>query len=73
MGPFDLIFCRNVATYFNPEARRGLFESIANYLAPGGMLVIGSTKTLIGVTKRLQQHKDCGSIYYTVSRDPLFQ
>jgi chemotaxis protein methyltransferase CheR len=51
-GTFDLIFCRNVAIYFNQRDRVRLFERLSEHLHPAGALLIGSTESLQGVTTR---------------------
>ncbi len=43
--PFDIILCRNVIGYFDPETRARVFEQIAHALAPDGYLVLGSGET----------------------------
>lgn len=45
--PMDLILCRNVAIHFTPEARERLIRRLAANLAPGGMLVLGSTEMIL--------------------------
>lgn len=40
-GAFDLILCRNVLIYFDPEARRETLSRLAERLAPGGYLLLG--------------------------------
>jgi chemotaxis protein methyltransferase CheR len=46
LGQFDIIFCRNVAIYFSPDARVSLFNRIADRLIPGGALFLGSSESL---------------------------
>jgi chemotaxis protein methyltransferase CheR len=64
VGRFDIVFCRNVAIYFEPDVRRSLFERIADVLAPDGFLVIGATESLMGVTERYRPHKHINAVYY---------
>jgi len=64
LGRFDIIFCRNVAIYFSQENRKKLFDEMAGYLAPGGVLLVGSTESLAGVTKRFCKREFRGKIYY---------
>lgn len=57
-GPFDVIFCRNVAIYFTEENQRTLFEKLADVLSPEGWLIVGSSESLgrHGERWRPQQH-----------------
>ena len=46
-GPFQLIFCRNLAfTYFDAALQRPILEGLLERLAPGGALVLGSHERL---------------------------
>ncbi len=49
-GPLDVIFCRNVMIYFDPETRRSLIQRYAGLLRPGGYLYIGHSESLLGQT-----------------------
>jgi chemotaxis protein methyltransferase CheR len=53
-GLFDVIFCRNVAIYFDKPTQRGLFNRYADQLAIGGHLFLGHAESLIGVTDRFE-------------------
>jgi chemotaxis protein methyltransferase CheR len=64
IGKFDIVFCRNVAIYFNPEDRKRLFDRIADILEPDGVLVIGATESLTGVCPRFEPKRHIRSIYY---------
>jgi chemotaxis protein methyltransferase CheR len=64
IGKFDIVFCRNVAIYFNIEDRKKLFENIAGVLAPDGYLVIGSTESLTGISPMFESKRYLRTIYY---------
>jgi chemotaxis protein methyltransferase CheR len=44
MGKFDLIVCRNVVIYFQPEAKERLYQHFFDALKPGGVLFVGGTE-----------------------------
>ncbi len=45
-GPFDAIFCRNVAIYFDKKTQGELFERLGAMLVPDGFLYIGHSENL---------------------------
>jgi len=47
-GPFDAIFCRNVAIYFDKETQGQLFSRFHEVLAPDGYLYIGHSENIGG-------------------------
>jgi chemotaxis protein methyltransferase CheR len=49
IGPFELIFCRNVLIYFNTPTRQRLCEQFYQVLNPGGLLIIGAAESLYGL------------------------
>ena len=61
---FDIILCRNVAIYFKPEDRKKLFTRFANQLNPNGILIIGSSETLLGICDCFQQREYRGTRYH---------
>ncbi|WP_127144213.1 CheR family methyltransferase [Pelagibacterium montanilacus] len=50
-GPFDAIFCRNVAIYFDKSTQTGLFARMGAKLTDDGHLYIGHSETLHGVAR----------------------
>jgi len=42
----DVILCRNVIIYFDPEPRWRVLEGLARALRPGGLLFIGGSETI---------------------------
>ncbi len=45
-GPFDAIFCRNVAIYFDKPTQGQLFSRLGKLLAPEAFLYIGHSENL---------------------------
>jgi chemotaxis protein methyltransferase CheR len=64
LGPFDVIFCRNVAIYFTSNDRSRLFYGLAETLQPEGWVFVGSSETLsdLGPEWKPQQH--CRAVCY---------
>lgn len=42
----DVIFCRNVLIYFEPQAQQALVERFTGHLRPGGYLFLGHSESL---------------------------
>jgi chemotaxis protein methyltransferase CheR len=64
LGPFDVIFCRNVAIYFSPEARAALFRGLANILSPDGYMFVGSSESLADLGPEFAPQHHCKSVFY---------
>ncbi len=45
---YDFILCRNVVIYFDRAMQERLFQTFADCLAPGGILLLGKVETLLG-------------------------
>ena len=55
VGPFDVVFLRNVLIYFDADAKRKIVDAVATRLKPGGLLFIGHSETLSGVSDKYTQ------------------
>jgi len=54
LGPFALIFCRNVMIYFDKATQRAVVERLSGCLEPGGYLFTGHAESLTGIQHGLQ-------------------
>ena len=70
LGKFDVIFCRNVAIYFNDADRRTLFGRLERALDPAGCLVIGSMESLSGIAPQFESKRHLRSVFYQVRSAP---
>lgn len=57
IGPFDVIFLRNVMIYFDMETKRNVVANLITKLKPGGYFIVGHSETLNGITDKLQAIK----------------
>lgn len=52
-GRFDVVFCRNVAIYFDEPTQVDIWSRIAGVLSPGGRLYIGHSERIHGEAARV--------------------
>ena len=52
LGRFDIVFCRNVLIYFDPDTKAKVLSEIADILAPDGMVILGGAETVLGISDR---------------------
>ncbi len=67
-GPFDVILCRNVLIYFSPPNRSKVVAHLLDRLRPEGVVIVGATESLLGVTNRLKRFEFHGASYYAIAR-----
>jgi chemotaxis protein methyltransferase CheR len=65
-GAFDIVLCRNVLLYLNPEKKSLAFERIAAAMAEDGWLMLGAGETVIGQTSKLGADVDTRGLYRLV-------
>ena len=51
---FDVIFCRNVIIYFDKNTQLQLFERFEQQLNAGGLLILGHSESLHGLSDRFE-------------------
>jgi chemotaxis protein methyltransferase CheR len=73
LGKFDIVFCRNVAIYFNERDRASLFNRIGQRMENDGFLVIGSMESLSGICPQFESKQHLRSVFYQLKGSPLSQ
>lgn len=63
LGIFDLILCRNVLIYFDEENKALVTDKLASCLSPQGLLILGSTETIVDPGGRFSPLPGFRSIY----------
>jgi chemotaxis protein methyltransferase CheR len=66
MGPFDVVFCRNVLIYFDVDTKRKVLSAIAQRMKPNGYLLLGSAETTLGVSDRFALVPSAAGLYRLV-------
>jgi chemotaxis protein methyltransferase CheR len=61
-GPFDLITCRNVLIYFEPDVADGVVEGLTQALDRNGTLLLGAADRLCCSAARLLRPKRSGTV-----------
>jgi chemotaxis protein methyltransferase CheR len=49
LGPFDMVFCRNVMIYFDNETKRNIMKQLHSTLFRGGWLLLGGAESAFGL------------------------
>lgn len=67
LGPFDLVFCRNVLIYFDRETKAKILKEIHGTLYRGGWLLLGGAETAFGIEEWFDR-ENVGSVTVYVAR-----
>jgi chemotaxis protein methyltransferase CheR len=54
---YDAIFCRNVLIYFSESAIQAAIDAFAKVMRPGGLLFLGHSESIIGLTNSFQAER----------------
>ncbi|MDJ0836928.1 MAG: protein-glutamate O-methyltransferase CheR [Acidobacteriota bacterium] len=68
---FDIVFCKNVAIYFDPPTRAAFFEEVLSWMSPQGYLFIGSGESLVGVTRAFRRERHGEVTVYRPEIEPV--
>lgn len=61
---YDAVFCRNVLIYFAEPALKAAIDEFARVLRPGGLLFLGHSESIIGLTSSFQAERLGSCIAY---------
>ena len=64
LGAFDVILCRNVLIYFRDEQISRVIDRLAAHLAPGGLLCVGVSESLLRFGTKLVCEERGSSFFY---------
>lgn len=64
LGPFEIIYCRNVLIYQNVLNKKRVIQQILSVLRPGGYLILGAAESMFGITEAFEQVTDDKTIVY---------
>lgn len=64
LGPFDVLFCRYVAIYFDMPVRRELFERLSRSMTADGCLFVGASENLSDFGSKWAPQFHCRAVYY---------
>ncbi len=67
LGPFDLVFCRNVMIYFDPETKKKILQQLHVTLFRGGWLFLGGVESAFGL-ERWFERQSVGNATVYVAR-----
>jgi len=67
LGPFDLVFCRNVLIYFDAQTKQRILRDLHGTLFRGGWLMLGGSETAFGLDSLFEQ-KTVGSAAVYIAR-----
>ena len=64
LGPFDIVFCRNVLIYFDVESKRRILREIQGTLFKGGYLLLGGSETTLNLDDRFERRIFGQTVFY---------
>ncbi len=67
LGMFDIVFCRNVLIYFEPEMKRNILDRVRNQMNASGVLLLGAAETVLGISDSYCKLSGCQSAIYQLA------
>lgn len=66
LGPFDIVFCRNVLIYFDIENKRKILAGLRETLFRGAYLLLGGTETTLNLDSCFERKIVGPAVFYQV-------
>lgn len=66
LGPFDIVFCRNVLIYFDVELKKRILNEIFGTLFRGGYLLLGGSESTLNLCDRFERKALGQAVFYQV-------
>ena len=63
LGTFDVIFCRNVLIYFDPDTKAAIFDRLARMLEADGVLALGAAESVVGISDAFKPYPERRGLY----------
>lgn len=63
LGPFDVVFCRNVLIYFDAPTKSATLARLGRAVAPDGYLLLGAAETVVGLTDQFKPVPERRGLY----------
>jgi chemotaxis protein methyltransferase CheR len=63
LGAFDVIFCRNVLIYFDPDTKGRIFDRLAKAIEPDGVMVLGAAESVVGISDAFKPYPERRGLY----------
>ncbi len=67
LGTFDIVFCRNVLIYFDPETKSKVLDGINKSMTPNGFLILGAAETIFGLSDAFSTEPERSGVYRKAS------
>jgi chemotaxis protein methyltransferase CheR len=66
LGPFDIVFCRNVLIYFDIESKKKILAELYGTLFRGGYLLLGGSETTLNLYDQFDRRIFGPAVFYQV-------
>jgi len=64
LGPFDVVFCKNVLIYLNLQTKKKILEEIRGTLYSRGYLLVGGSETVLNLDEGYQRKSIRGATFF---------